>query len=417
MKNITYKLFSFLISLLFIFPILKENFSSIITIVLCLNTLLYAISKKDYKSFNAKALWLTIPFWIILFRSFFSDNYLESINHISHSLFFLIIPITFFAIPKEFFRFDKINLYLFVLKNVCLIIALIYVICFLINVPAWKYEIVSQNISVFRDYVYSDFKIFVIHPTYYTSILILCSAHSLELVLNKKKYYEIIYVLVFVTITFLLLTRLNMMLLLATLLYILLFRNKLSIAKKWSVFVAGLCVVGALVYLTPGIRERFVEIYSSFNAKPKDAAYDSTNVRKAIFDSSVAIAKENWVFGVGFENLQDKLNDIYKQNYDSSFYTEKNYMTHNYFFYIFLSSGIIGLLFYLFYVVNIIKICIKSNMFLFKVFLINVLIVCFIEDFFYRHYGILYFNLLLLCFIRYSENLSNEKQAEKINLN
>ena len=83
-------------------------------------------------------------------------------------------------------------------------------------------------------------------------------------------------------------------------------------------------------------------------------------------------------------------------------------MTHNYYFYIFLSSGIIGLLFYLFYLINIITICIKSNVFLFKVVLLNALIVCFIEDYFFRQYGILYFNLMLMCFVRYSEKNTKE---------
>ena len=180
-------------------------------------------------------------------------------------------------------------------------------------------------------------------------------------------------------------------------------RQKIIIATTIMMF-------GVLLsFLTPGIKNRFIELFHSYNIKPENVAYDSTNIRTAIFDSSVAIAKENWAFGVGFENLQNKLNDTYKQNYDSSFYTNKNYMTHNYYFYIFLSSGIIGLLLYLFYIINIIKICLKSNLFLFNVFLFNVLIVCFIEDFFYRQYGILYFNLFLLWFIRYSENLSNEK--------
>jgi len=30
------------------------------------------------------------------------------------------------------------------------------------------------------------------------------------------------------------------------------------------------------------------------------------------------------------------------------------------------------------------------------------MVIWFIEDYLYRHYGILYFNLLLICFIRYT---------------
>ncbi|MGG7037090.1 MAG: O-antigen ligase family protein, partial [Flavobacterium sp.] len=408
LKNITYKLFSLLISLLFIFPILKENISSGITIILCINTLLYTISIKNYKAISTEVLFLTIPFWIILSRSLFSNHFSDSINHISHSLFFLIIPLFFFLIPKEHFNLNKINHYLFILKSVCLLIAVIYIVSFLVSVPSWKYEIISQNISVFRDYIYSDFKYFVIHPTYYTSMLILCSAHSLEQFLNKKKYYEIIFVFVFLTITLLLLTRLNIVLLLITLFYILLFRNKLSGYKKLGFFTVVLSSMSILIYLTPGIKERFVELYSSFNIKPEAEAYDSTNTRKAIFDCSVSLSKENFITGVGFENLQSELNSCFRSNYDSDFYKKNNYMTHNYYFYIFISSGIIGLLFYLIYLFNIIKIALKNKSFLFNLFLLNTLIVCLIEDYLYRHYGLLYFNLMLVCFIQHSKTIKDE---------
>jgi hypothetical protein len=413
MKNITYKLFPVLISLLFVFPILKENFSSMITIVICLNTLLYKISARNYKSVNLKILWLTIPFWIILFRSVFSDNYTESINHISHSLFFLIIPITFSAIPKEFFKLEKINSYLFILKTVCFIIAIIYIVSFLVNVPSWQYEVVTQNVSVFRDYIYDKFKAFVIHPTYYTSMLIFCCAHSLERVLNKRKYYEITFLLMFLMITILLLARLNIILMLATFFYILLFRNKLSIIMKVGTFAISLCVVGTLIYFTPGIQERFSELYNSFNVKPKDVSYDSTNARKAIFDCSVSLSKENLLSGVGFENLQSQLNSCYESNYNSDFYKQHNYMTHNYYLYILCSSGVFGLLIYLIYLFNIVKIAIRKKDFLFNLFMLNVLIVCLIEDYLFRHYGLLYFNLLLMCFIQYSKSIPLESLEKK----
>ncbi|MFY8009408.1 MAG: hypothetical protein ACOVNW_06885, partial [Flavobacterium sp.] len=65
MKKISFQLFPFLLALLFVFPILKENWSSIIVILICLNTIVYKIAAKDYTWPSKTALWLTIPFWII----------------------------------------------------------------------------------------------------------------------------------------------------------------------------------------------------------------------------------------------------------------------------------------------------------------------------------------------------------------
>lgn len=408
MKNISLKLFPFLISLVFLLPILKENLSSFSVILLFINTIIYVISSRDYTNFKFQTLLLTIPFWIVLLNSVCSDNFKNSATHIQHSILFLIMPVLFSAIPNEFFNKNKINLYISVLKNTCLIISIVYVVSFFINVPSWQYNVVFNNESRFRYHIYNDFKLFVIHPTYYTAILILCSAHSLDLFLREKKYFQLIYVFCFLLITILLLTKLNLvfMILLLTLMVFIRSIYKLKTKLLFAFSLIGLILTFS--FFTPGIKDRFLEAYESYNLRPKDDAYDSTNVRKAIFDSSIIIAKENWVLGIGFENLQNKLNTVYKETYKSSFYANHNYMTHNYYFYIFLSSGIFGLFFYLFYIANIIKICLKSNVFLFKVIVLNALIICFIEDYFYRQYGVLYFNLMLMCFIKYSENIKKE---------
>ncbi|WP_348812041.1 O-antigen ligase family protein [Flavobacterium maritimum] len=405
MKNVTLKLFPVLLSFLFTFPILKESLSSFVVILVCLNTIIYKISVKDYRFLEPKTILLTIPFWIILINSIFSTNFQKSIPHIQHALFFLIIPIFFSLIPKEFFNTQKINLYITVLKITCLLIAIIYVISFFINFSIGEFFVVFQNVSSFRNYIYYNFNLFRIHPTYYTTLLILCSAHSFELVLKEKKYTELIYIICFLLISFLLLTRLNIVLLVAVLIIMLLSIGKIEIKKKLFFLGTLILFAASLSLLTPGIKDRFVELYQSYNKPPVNVNYDSTNIRKAIFDCSIGISKENLLYGVGFENLQTKLNECYGKNYESSFYESHNYLTHNYYFYILVSSGVIGLFFFVIYLLLIIKTCLKTNLFLFYVFLFDAMIVCFIEDYLYRQYGVLYFNLLLICFIQYYKNI------------
>lgn len=412
MKKISFQLFPFLLALLFVFPILKENWSSIIVILICLNTIVYKIASKDYSWPGKISLVLTVPFWIILLRSIFTTNWNESAVHIQHALFFLILPLFFFFIPKEHFTKEKIALYLKVLKYTCLTIAIIYVVSFFTNYSVSEFFIVFQNVSSFRNYVYFDFTLFKIHPTYYTTLLVFCTAHSFDLVLQERKYSHFLFVVAFLLISIMLLTRLNIVLLVLTLTLMVFLRSKLNIKQMLllSGGILGLTVVISL--LTPGIKHRFIELYHSYNVKPENVAYDSTNIRKAIFDCSVAITKENFWFGVGFENIQNELNTCYQNNYDSSFYDGHNYMTHNYFLYILASGGIFCLALFLFYLSTIVRIAWKSKDFLFKVFLINVMLIWFIEDYLYRHYGLLYFNLLLICFIRYTENQTAEKKPK-----
>ena len=403
MKKYTYKLFPFLICVVFLFPIVKENIATLSIILLALNLILYKVSSRDFKFIERKQLFLIIPFLIISVFSVFSTNAKISLVHINHSLLFLIVPVIFSLIPKEMFSLEKLHLYFNTLKNLCLLIAFIYIISFFLNNPVWKFNIEFHNESPFRNYIYNDFKWFKIHPTYYTTILIFCVAHAFNEVLEKQKYFQLLYVFAFLGITFLLLTKLTIVLMVALLFYMFLFKSTLSSVYKGVGILASVLSLFILVQYTPGIKNRFVEVYKSINVKPKELAFDSTNIRKAIFDCSTNLVKENWVTGVGFENLQAKLNECYAANYDSSFYENHIYLTHNYYLYILISTGILGFVFYLFYLATIIKISLKSNLFLFNSFIVTILIVCFIEDFFYRQYGVLYFNLILMCFINHIE--------------
>ncbi|RTY99100.1 O-antigen ligase domain-containing protein [Flavobacterium sp. RSP49] len=408
-KNLTLKLFPVLLSLLFIFPLLKESISSFIIILICINTICYKIASKEYSFIDYKTALLTIPFWIILVNSVFVNTFGKSITPLQHALFFLIIPVFFSLIPKQFFTLEKINSYLTILKKTCLLIAVIYIFSFFINRPSSEFFVVFQNVSSFRNYIYYDFTLFTIHPTYYTTILILCAAHSFNRVLNDKKYIELLYILFFLLISFLLLTRLTIILFVLVLIGMLLFRGKIETKQRVVLTAITIGLITALSLLTPGIKTRFIELYNSYNKPPVNVSYDSTNIRKAILDCSITISKENFLYGIGFENLQAKLNECYGEHYDSSFYKSQNYLTHNYYFYILVSSGIIGFLFYICYLIFVIQTCLKTNVFLFKIFLFSTLIVCLIEDYLYRHYGVLYFNLLLICFIQYHKNYNSNK--------
>jgi O-antigen ligase len=184
--------------------------------------------------------------------------------------------------------------------------------------------------------------------------------------------------------------------------------SKLNLNKKLLSVGGIVLLITLLSFITPGIKDRFAELYNSFNTTPANVSYDSTNIRRAIFDCSISISKENLFLGIGFDNLQTKLNECYKSNYDSNFYKSENYMTHNYYSYILLSSGLLGLFFYLFYITIIIRFAFKANDLLFFIFLSTVLIICLVEDYLYRQHGLLYFNVLLMAFVQYFKTIPHK---------
>lgn len=400
MKEISEKLFLFFIPLLFLFPFFKENISTFFFILVALNTGLYSYSTKSYRNFDFKVLYLTLPFWIITVFSLLRMELVENLVAINHALFFLLFPVVFSLIPKEFFSGEKVNLYLTLLKNTCLIIAVSYVVAFLYKYDFSDFFVYQYNIPKFRDFVYSEIPFFRIHPTYYSSMVIVCTAFSFKKVLEKKAYFELIYVAAFLLITFLLLSKINILFLLALLICMPLTLRHFNLKQKVMVTVSFLLLGSILAFSIPGVKNRFVEMYNSYNNPPKGLSYDSTNVRLSITKCSIELAKEHYLFGVGFGELQERLDECYTTNYDSDFFVTIKYMTHNYFLYILISAGIFALLFFLFYCYKVFRMVLKVDQFLLYVMTLNILIICFTEDFFYRHYGIFFFHLILMTFVR-----------------
>ena len=404
MKSINEKLFLFLIPLLFTFPLFKENVSSFFFILLAANTVVYSIITKNYKNFNYKqAAILSIPFWIISISCLLRGTFFDNLKDINHALFFLLFPIVFGLIPSLYFSKERIALYISILKNACLIICFGYILSYFVNHSLEEFRQVEYNISSFRDYVYSEIGFFKIHPTYFTAITTFCIAYSLEKVLKEKKWYEIAYILVFMLLTFLLLAKINIIFMFILIPITILFRSNISKSGKIISFSVAMTVFAGLVFFVPGINKRFTELYESVNRPPVGAAHDSTNIRVAILKCSTEIAQEHYLFGVDFVKLPGVLHECFASNYDSAFYVDHYYLTHNYFAYIFLSTGILGLLLLLFYTYNVMIILRKINLFIVYVMAVNVFLICFTEDYFYRQFGLFYFSLILFSFMKFRE--------------
>lgn len=406
MKNSTEKLFYLLIPALFTFPLFKESVSSLLFILLILNTILHNISIKNYTLKNNEVLLFSIPFGILILFGIIHFSGSETLNPIKNGLFFLLFPITFAFIPSVHFSKEKIKFYLEILKNGCFIIAIGYIIGFLYVYNFSDFFVFKYEIPKFRDFVYNEISFFKIHPTYYTAIVFLCTAFSFEKVLKQKKYLELVYIAVFIIITFMLLVKINIITMVLLSFYMMLFRSSFALKQKVSAAFLLLFTILILAISIPGVKNRFEEVVKSYNNSPKGLAYDSTNIRVSIYKCCYSIAQDNYLIGVGFDNLGKELKSCFRDNYGSDFYKKESYLSHNYFLYIFLSSGIFGLLFFLFYVYKVVVSVFKIKVFLLTVAMINIFILCFTEDFLYRHYGLFYYSLI---FFTYYNSELNKK--------
>ncbi|CAM3560572.1 O-antigen ligase family protein [Flavobacterium gelidilacus] len=406
------KNFNYLIPSLFLFPFFKENISTFFFILLTINTIYYSIKSKSF-SISKQTLLLTIPFWIILITCLLWYSKPEDLKPVKNGLYFLLFPIVFLNIPKSFFTKEKLTFYFEVLKYVVLLICISYFLAFFYFYDLEHLFQYKYNIPKFRDFIYYEIPFFKIHPTYFTTIIIFTTSYSILNLLNSKKWSEIFFITVGLITSIALLAKFNMVFLFLLILFIILFKTKI---KRFYKIILVLLLISSSFFLiknVPGVKNRFVEIVNSYNKPPVGMSYDSTNIRVAIINCSKQIVEVNFIKGVGFNNIKQTFLECYKTTYDSGFYKNNIYLTHNYFMYILISSGIFGLFVFLFYIYNIIKLTIKINSFLLYVMLFNVLCVSLLEDFFYRQFGLFYFSLIFFCFLNNKRELIFKKESSQ----
>lgn len=394
------KNFKYILPLFFLFPMFKENLLSFLIILLCANTFFYLIQNKIKLEINKSFLVLTIPFWIVLISSIFFFKNFETLKPIKNVLFFLLFPILFYFIPKNNFTDSKINFYIKILKNSCLLIVFFYIVGFFYNYSISDFFIVKYRVSKFRQFAYEEIGFLKIHPTYFTTIVLFCLSHSFINLFRLKKWSEILYIVFFILIIFLLVAKINLIFLFLFILIFPLIYIKGMFYQKILFYISFLIISLFLIKKTPGLYDRFYELTISLTNTPKNLSYDSTNIRVALYNCDLTLAKDNFLYGVGFENIKNEIESCLKSNYNSSFYLDHQYLSHNYFLYIFISSGVLGLICFLIYLMGVFKIVRKVNLFLFYFFFVNVIVVLLTEDFFYRVFGSFYFNLIVLMYFK-----------------
>ncbi|HEY0045263.1 MAG TPA: O-antigen ligase family protein [Flavobacterium sp.] len=401
MKNTTEKLFPLLIPLLFVFPLFKESISSLFFILVALNTLVYTYAENKFSpALLKKMAAYTMPFWIVAIGCLVKASSFDDLVPIKNSLYFLLFPLIFPLIPDANFSKEKVHFYIQILKNVCAVVVVGYLAAFLVKYDFKDFFVFKFGIPKFRDFVYYEILFFKIHPTYFTAILVFCIAYSLERVFKNKKYVELLYIGMFILMTFMLLSKINIVFVIILVFGMLLFRSGMSFPRRLMASTVLIIAVAAMLVSIPGISNRFKEMVEKYNKPPVGLEYHSTNIRVAIYTCSAKIVKQNFLTGIGYNNIGTELKECFSDNYNSSFYNEKSYITHNYFMYILISGGIFSLLAFLYYIGSVVFAGYKMNYFVVNVFLLNILLLCMSEDYFYRQFGLFYFSLIFFTFLR-----------------
>jgi O-antigen ligase len=409
--NLFKSIYSLSVFPLFAFPLFKENITMKFFLLFGVLSMINFILNKERSTHLKKWLIHLVPFFIVLLSSIFHFSLVENAKAINQTALFVAMPLVFYISSADLFTKEKISNYLHFMCYASCVLIMLYLVLFVKEFPVYDLFRTKYNSSLFRDFVYDKTGYFTIHPAYFSSVLLFLTAFSLEQIRKQFNIKYLFFILCFYVFTFLLLTKLNILLINILLFFAFLFYFKWPYYfKVVSIFV--ILVLGYFLIINiPAMMLRIEEMYVSFFTKPEGLSFDSTNIRKAIYTCDLNLIKENFLFGIGFANIDNELLSCFESNYQSTFFNDHNYLTHNYFIFIWLGSGLIGFLAftcYLFYIVLKI-IAIKSLTF--STFIIGTFFMLNIEDYFYRQNGSFFFLLIVLML---QKNIESEQKKFEI---
>lgn len=376
-------------------PLLKENVSSMVIILCAILTLVYNIKSKEKRKVKFKLWLLTLPFWMFLLHEIISLDF--NFDRVLLHLPFLIFPLIFAYKPSfidDSFKTKSLNVFQIsvVLQSV------IYVVFFLTQNPISKFFYVRNNIPFFREFVSENY-FFQIHPTYFSSFLLISFTISVfSLLKNKKRFLDFINIIVCVFFIFLFSSKMIALALIISIVFtIIYFIFQKSFKQSMLILLISSILLSVVIYPARNvIGKRIMEVKTEINKPIVGDYYNSTNTRMAILKCSMILLKDVPFFGYG-NNLQNKLNDCYKENNDSNFYLKHTFNTHNYYINLITYGGWIFLflfLGFLFYLYKKIKNSVLGLFLLFQFLIINLT-----ENYFSRHYGIVLFTYLISMFV------------------
>lgn len=400
MKKIT----TFCFLLLATLPLLKENFNSIIIILCCILTIIHYFSN-SFKKKIVPALIYTIPFWFVLLYELISGSF--SFKETNRWLPFLIFPLLFYYKPvyiNEDFKKKSITVFQISVILQCFI----YTILFCINNPTDKLFYISpENIPFFRNYVSNNY-FFTIHPTYFSTYLLVSCTFSLKDIVVNKNYQVIYFLNIFFMIFYISLFS-SKIIFISLIITFLLFFSYYIKNNSSNKIVYSLIIFLMILLFYPSknniIYKRFNEIKTEYNKPIVGDYHNSVNIRMAVIKCSVSLIEELPLFGYR-NKLQSQLNECYKQNNKSDFYKISTYNSHNYYIHLLLYGGWVYLLMFLVYlgfIFNKIK-----NSLIGVILLAQFLIINLTENFFSRHYGIVLFSYIIT-FLIFIDNNDDSK--------
>jgi hypothetical protein len=386
------KIWFYNILLISMFPLLPKGAESVLMFLFFVFSVFLCVKKKlHFNRRNIKGiLSISFLFFLYILTSFYANNKSDNIKFIILTLPLFLFPLSFGILAPDLLLEKRIHLikivFIFSTLFSLLITNIFLYYRFPIEVSQWEYRNAFENFTK-------------VHGTYFSlwigfSTILLFNYLFNELP-SRKKTVSIITILLMVSyFTYWQITinaRLPLMITLLIIITIFIKSQKPNLRKV--LFILILFFTTILVIL------KFNDLKNKLNINLPEGKYEvmhktmnSEEIRAGIYFCSLTLIKDSWLFGHGIGDVNDKLNECYKEKIKSDVYQTFYYNSHNQYIQAFLVGGIFSFLFFLLSLIYLLKTAILKNDKSFIFFIVLIICCFFTENILSRHDGVLFFS-------------------------
>lgn len=336
-----YSIRSWLLLIVGISLFFPNGVNSLAIITLFLHWIFFVPNSEKIENYNnnKRYLWLLISFYLINgISTFYSDDFDAGLFDLQVKLSLLVFPIVLFCQNSINFKESKKILYHFSI-GVAFFSLIAIALSFL------KFGKISANQELAH--------LIGLHASYYSLFVALSIFIILEIFLENMA--RPIHYLALALLLFVLSLLASRSIIIGLFVLTAIWFSIIRFSKK-NLFFSGITLVLITLFCMSyqPIKNRFYEAVDSKDVVELDApieehktlgkTFGGRAIRMAVWFCSYDLVKENWLFGVGTGDAQNKLQESYKNHNFEFAYLYNRYNAHNLFIQTIISSGILGLM-------------------------------------------------------------------------
>ena len=389
--------------------LVPDKFKGIPVVGLLASSIFYFIIEKSSRKFDFRLFLVSSSFFFILLISIlYSEDLSYALKKLETSLSLFAYPLVFVLLYNCSKKIDK--KFIEILKWVFVVSLTFFLVStftyYFLTEPFYTFKSTIVHYHTLVDLRIIGYEMHSIYLSMHIGVGIIFLIDMMSKAnVNKRFYFLILFALLFVFMA--VLNRRGPIIALVMIGLIFLIKSRLKVKLALPVFI--LTIVFALtLMLTPKFNNinRFKELIDieALNSNPNS----SSAIRLSIYNCALKQAFKAPVFGYGWGDVKEVLNECYKEENPNLLL--KNYNTHNQFLSMLLATGIVGLFLLLFYFYFTLKFSNKNGnqvlFFLLLYFGFNMLS----ENILEREDGVIFFSFFVNLFLFNSEIKSNKIQ-------